>query len=120
MLHMTASTPCDVQADTLYGHGMQGGLDLSGGLGGARNAGVDDRNRRDAEQVQTDATREADSYAALQRKARRRSATAHVLQFWQAAWSWVSPYSSGAVHSERRTLFASMACSKSPVTGHML
>ena len=62
-----------MQADTLYGHGMQGGLDLSGGLGGARNAGVDDRNRRDAEQLQTDATREADSYAALQRKARRRS-----------------------------------------------
>ena len=50
----------------------QGGLDLSGGLGGARNAGVDDRNRRDAEQLQMDATREADSYAALQRKARRR------------------------------------------------
>ncbi len=43
---------------------------MSGGLGGARNAGVDDRDRRDAEQLQTDATREADSYAALQRKAR--------------------------------------------------
>ena len=55
---------------------MQGGLDLSGGLGGMRNTGVDDRNRRDEEQVQTDATREADSYAALQRKARHRSASA--------------------------------------------
>ncbi len=47
---------------------MQGGLDLTGGLG-ARNAGVDVRNRRDVEQLQTEEKREAESYAALQRKA---------------------------------------------------
>ena len=47
---------------------LQGGLDLTGGLG-ARNAGVEGRNSRDVEQLQTEEKREAESYAALQRKA---------------------------------------------------